>query len=74
MVNLQGRLKSNKKLSAELTFNFQIEAIGEENCVCVCAHRLLVVRTLLTMFLDYFSVFAGQCAGLLEAWDAGTQL
>uniref|UniRef100_A0AAR2M061 Mitogen-activated protein kinase kinase kinase kinase n=1 Tax=Pygocentrus nattereri TaxID=42514 RepID=A0AAR2M061_PYGNA len=27
MVNLQGRLKSNKKLSAELTFNFQIEAI-----------------------------------------------
>uniref|UniRef100_A0AAY5EBA5 Non-specific serine/threonine protein kinase n=1 Tax=Electrophorus electricus TaxID=8005 RepID=A0AAY5EBA5_ELEEL len=27
MVNLQGRLKSNKKLSAELTFSFQIEAI-----------------------------------------------
>ncbi|XP_031435235.1 mitogen-activated protein kinase kinase kinase kinase 3 isoform X2 [Clupea harengus] len=27
MVNLQGRLKSNRKLSAELTFNFQIEAI-----------------------------------------------
>ncbi|XP_060734918.1 mitogen-activated protein kinase kinase kinase kinase 3 isoform X1 [Tachysurus vachellii] len=27
MVNLQGRLKSSKKLSAELTFNFQIEAI-----------------------------------------------
>ncbi|KAG9344307.1 hypothetical protein JZ751_010976 [Albula glossodonta] len=27
IVNLQGRLKSNRKLSAELTFNFQIEAI-----------------------------------------------
>ncbi|XP_030641628.1 mitogen-activated protein kinase kinase kinase kinase 3 isoform X2 [Chanos chanos] len=27
MVNLQGKLKSNTKLSAELTFNFQIEAI-----------------------------------------------
>ncbi|KAF5904196.1 mitogen-activated protein kinase kinase kinase kinase 3 isoform X2, partial [Clarias magur] len=27
MVNLQGQLKSSKKLSAELTFNFQIEAI-----------------------------------------------
>ncbi|XP_062375942.1 mitogen-activated protein kinase kinase kinase kinase 3 isoform X2 [Sardina pilchardus] len=27
MVNLEGRLKSNRKLSAELTFNFQIEAI-----------------------------------------------
>ncbi|XP_048843363.1 mitogen-activated protein kinase kinase kinase kinase 3 isoform X3 [Brienomyrus brachyistius] len=27
IVNLQGRLKSSKKLSAELTFNFQIEAI-----------------------------------------------
>ncbi|XP_063047389.1 mitogen-activated protein kinase kinase kinase kinase 3 [Engraulis encrasicolus] len=27
MVNLHGRLKSNRKLSAELTFNFQIEAI-----------------------------------------------
>uniref|UniRef100_A0A672KA26 Mitogen-activated protein kinase kinase kinase kinase 3 n=1 Tax=Sinocyclocheilus grahami TaxID=75366 RepID=A0A672KA26_SINGR len=28
LVNLQGRLKSNRKLSTELTFNFQIEAIG----------------------------------------------
>uniref|UniRef100_A0A8C7WLE8 Mitogen-activated protein kinase kinase kinase kinase n=1 Tax=Oncorhynchus mykiss TaxID=8022 RepID=A0A8C7WLE8_ONCMY len=27
IVNLQGRLKSSRKLSAELTFNFQIEAI-----------------------------------------------
>uniref|UniRef100_A0A673L7R2 Mitogen-activated protein kinase kinase kinase kinase n=1 Tax=Sinocyclocheilus rhinocerous TaxID=307959 RepID=A0A673L7R2_9TELE len=27
LVNLQGRLKSNRKLSTELTFNFQIEAI-----------------------------------------------
>uniref|UniRef100_A0A3P8YQJ5 non-specific serine/threonine protein kinase n=1 Tax=Esox lucius TaxID=8010 RepID=A0A3P8YQJ5_ESOLU len=27
IVNLQGRLKSSKKLSAELTFNFQIESI-----------------------------------------------
>uniref|UniRef100_A0A8C9RC98 Mitogen-activated protein kinase kinase kinase kinase n=1 Tax=Scleropages formosus TaxID=113540 RepID=A0A8C9RC98_SCLFO len=27
IVNLQGRLKSNRKLSAELTFNFQIESI-----------------------------------------------
>uniref|UniRef100_A0A8P4K8K0 Non-specific serine/threonine protein kinase n=1 Tax=Dicentrarchus labrax TaxID=13489 RepID=A0A8P4K8K0_DICLA len=27
IVNLQGKLKSSKKLSAELTFNFQIEAI-----------------------------------------------
>ncbi|KAJ8264230.1 hypothetical protein GJAV_G00146750 [Gymnothorax javanicus] len=27
IVNLQGRLKSSKKLSSELTFNFQIEAI-----------------------------------------------
>uniref|UniRef100_A0A673MCQ7 Mitogen-activated protein kinase kinase kinase kinase n=1 Tax=Sinocyclocheilus rhinocerous TaxID=307959 RepID=A0A673MCQ7_9TELE len=28
IVNLQGRLKSSRKLSAELTFNFQIESIG----------------------------------------------
>uniref|UniRef100_A0A8C1FCT7 Mitogen-activated protein kinase kinase kinase kinase n=1 Tax=Cyprinus carpio carpio TaxID=630221 RepID=A0A8C1FCT7_CYPCA len=28
LVNLQGRLKSNRKLSTELTFNFQIEAIA----------------------------------------------
>ncbi|XP_031697514.1 mitogen-activated protein kinase kinase kinase kinase 3-like [Anarrhichthys ocellatus] len=27
MVNLEGKQKSNKKLSAELTFNFQIESI-----------------------------------------------
>ncbi|KAA0711131.1 Mitogen-activated protein kinase kinase kinase kinase 3 [Triplophysa tibetana] len=27
LVNLQGRLKSNRKLSTELTFNFQIESI-----------------------------------------------
>ncbi|TRY62289.1 hypothetical protein DNTS_025840, partial [Danionella cerebrum] len=29
IVNLQGRLKSSRKLSAELTFNFQIESIGQ---------------------------------------------
>lgn len=29
IVNLQGRLKSSRKLSAELTFNFQIEATGQ---------------------------------------------
>ena len=29
IVNLEGKLKSSKKLSAELTFNFQIEAIGK---------------------------------------------
>lgn len=31
IVNLQGRLKSSRKLSAELTFNFQIEATGKSN-------------------------------------------
>lgn len=31
IVNLQGRLKSSRKLSAELTFNFQIENIGKKN-------------------------------------------
>lgn len=30
IVNLQGRLKSSRKLSAELTFNFQIENIGKQ--------------------------------------------
>lgn len=30
IVNLQGRLKSSRKLSAELTFNFQIEATGKD--------------------------------------------
>lgn len=31
IVNLQGRLKSSRKLSAELTFNFQIESIGKKD-------------------------------------------
>lgn len=29
IVNLQGKIKSSKKFSAELTFNFQIEATGK---------------------------------------------
>lgn len=29
IVNLQGRLKSSRKLSSELTFDFQIESIGK---------------------------------------------
>lgn len=29
IVNLQGRLKSNKKLASELSFNFSIESVGE---------------------------------------------
>lgn len=28
-MNLQGRLKSSRKLSSELTFDFQIESIGK---------------------------------------------
>uniref|UniRef100_A0A672K8R5 Mitogen-activated protein kinase kinase kinase kinase 3 n=1 Tax=Sinocyclocheilus grahami TaxID=75366 RepID=A0A672K8R5_SINGR len=34
LVNLQGRLKSNRKLSTELTFNFQIE-----HCMMYHSHR-----------------------------------
>lgn len=34
IVNLQGKLKSSKKLSAELTFNFQIESIGKPLYIC----------------------------------------
>lgn len=29
IVNLQGRLKSNKKLASELSFDFSIECVGE---------------------------------------------
>lgn len=29
IVNLQGRLKSNKKLASELSFDFCIESVGE---------------------------------------------
>lgn len=30
IVNLQGRLKSNKKLASELSFDFCIESVGED--------------------------------------------
>uniref|UniRef100_A0A669P3M0 non-specific serine/threonine protein kinase n=1 Tax=Phasianus colchicus TaxID=9054 RepID=A0A669P3M0_PHACC len=33
IVNLQGRLKSSRKLSSELTFDFQIESIGKSGSV-----------------------------------------
>ncbi|NXH40958.1 M4K3 kinase, partial [Dicaeum eximium] len=33
IVNLQGRLKSSRKLSSELTFDFQIESIGLSLCL-----------------------------------------
>lgn len=42
IVNLQGRLKSSRKLSAELTFNFQIESTGKEK-----SHFLLWITTIL---------------------------
>ncbi|NWV42378.1 M4K3 kinase, partial [Grantiella picta] len=34
IVNLQGRLKSSRKLSSELTFDFQIESIGKLDFIC----------------------------------------
>lgn len=55
MVNLQGRLKSNRKLSAELTFNFQIEAIGECTfvvCVRVCARG---IEMSIIYYYNYYS-------------------
>ncbi|NWW25316.1 M4K3 kinase, partial [Falcunculus frontatus] len=37
IVNLQGRLKSSRKLSSELTFDFQIESIGELGFIISCS-------------------------------------
>ncbi|NXE39285.1 M4K3 kinase, partial [Ptilorrhoa leucosticta] len=37
IVNLQGRLKSSRKLSSELTFDFQIESIGKLAFIISCS-------------------------------------
>ncbi|NXD56741.1 M4K3 kinase, partial [Corvus moneduloides] len=37
IVNLQGRLKSSRKLSSELTFDFQIESIGKLDFISNCS-------------------------------------
>ncbi|NWW64778.1 M4K3 kinase, partial [Ifrita kowaldi] len=37
IVNLQGRLKSSRKLSSELTFDFQIESIGKLGFIISCS-------------------------------------
>lgn len=36
IVNLQGRLKSNKKLASELSFDFCIGAVGKINSCLLC--------------------------------------
>lgn len=46
IVNLQGRLKSSRKLSAELTFNFQIESTGtkEKKNSHACSFKVTKIK------------------------------
>lgn len=76
IVNLQGRLKSSRKLSAELTFNFQIENIGKQkqkdNMAWISSSGLLLIykQTLICivfpslgfLFFPFFIQFASKTA------------
>lgn len=88
IVNLQGRLKSSRKLSAELTFNFQIENIGKQkqkdNMAWISSSGLLLIykQTLIRIvfpslgffsFLFLSSLPPRQRIGVLETWHAGTE-
>lgn len=56
IVNLQGRLKSSRKLSSELTFDFQIESIGKLVFV-ISVEYLIRLFTITTQLLDNCQVF-----------------
>jgi len=75
-VNLQGKLKSNKKLASELSFDFCVDSVGERFTSALI--QLWVVCLMGVCKLIYVcvsvSVSPGQCSGLLETWDARKEL
>lgn len=76
IVNLQGKLKSNKKLASELSFDFCVDSVGERFTSALIqlwyAYNLLFSMCLMGVCnLIYVCVCLCQCVSRTVFWPSG---